>query len=277
MDDGNRHIAFICSKGNLDMAYPALVMGWAALGNGIDVTIFFTFWGLDIINKNRVDHLELAPVANTSMKMSMMGVDTGNLGIPNIMGVLPGMTAFATKLMKNKMTGIEVPSVREYLQMLVDAGAKLYACKMSVDMMELKMDDFVDGVIDIVTAGDFMDMTEGAGSSLFEYSRCLIIESVYLTHALDCVYWTGCLLQCLAVFLFMLDSGGVTDSAGSLLLIGLGFFFLLLAVTQFWRNSCRPASSFPKLVRRPGPNIRTTTNNMTKSSGRPISIISLAP
>ena len=162
MAEDNRHIAFICSKGNLDMAYPALVMGWAALGNGIDVTIFFTFWGLDMINKNRVDHLELAPVANTSMKMSMMGVDTGNLGIPNIMGVLPGMTAFATKLMKDKMAGLEVPPVREYLQMLADAGAKLYACKMSVDMMGLKMDDFVDGVIDIVTAGDFMDMTEGA-------------------------------------------------------------------------------------------------------------------
>jgi peroxiredoxin family protein len=162
MTDDNRHIAFICSKGNLDMAYPALVMGWAALGNGIDVTIFFTFWGLDLINKKRVDHLELAPVANTSMKMSMMGIDTGNLGIPNIMGVLPGMTAFATKLMKDKMEKLEVPPVREYLQMLVDAGANLYACKMSVDMMELSMDDFIDGVQDIVTAGDFMDRTEGA-------------------------------------------------------------------------------------------------------------------
>jgi peroxiredoxin family protein len=162
MTEKNRHIAFICSKGNLDMAYPALIMGWAALGNGIDVTIFFTFWGLDLINKARVDHLEIAPVANTSMKMSMMGVNTGNLGIPNIMGILPGMTAFATKLMHDKMEKLEVPPVREYLQMLVDAGAKLYACKMSVDMMELKMDDFVDGVIDIVTAGDFMDMTEDA-------------------------------------------------------------------------------------------------------------------
>jgi peroxiredoxin family protein len=162
MTQDNRHIAFICSKGNLDMAYPALVMGWAALGNGIDVTIFFTFWGLDLINDKRVDHLELAPVANTSMKMTMMGVDTGNLGIPNLMGVLPGMTAFATKLMKDKMDKLEVPPVREYLQMLVDGGANLYACKMSVDMMELSMDDFVDGVKDIVTAGDFMDMTEGA-------------------------------------------------------------------------------------------------------------------
>ncbi|MCE7984206.1 MAG: hypothetical protein DYG89_23780 [Caldilinea sp. CFX5] len=157
----DRKVAFICSKGTLDMAYPALVMGWAALGNGIDVTIFFTFWGLDIINKERVDHLELAPVANTSMKMDMMGVP-GHLGIPNIVGVLPGMTAVATKLMKDKMNQLEVPPVREYLEMMVDGGAKLYACKMSVDMMGLDKKDFVDGVIDIVTAGDFMDMTEGA-------------------------------------------------------------------------------------------------------------------
>jgi len=161
MTEENRKIAFICSKGNLDMAYPALVMGWAALGNGIDVTIFFTFWGLDMIRKARVDNLEIAPVANTSMKMSMMGVP-GNLGIPNLMGILPGMTAFATKLMKDKMKGLEVPPVHEYLQMLMDGGAKLYGCKMTVDMFGLKKEDFIDGVLDVVTAGDFMDMTEGA-------------------------------------------------------------------------------------------------------------------
>jgi peroxiredoxin family protein len=162
MTNGDRKIAFICSNGNLDMAYPALIMGWAALGNGIDVTIFFTFWGMDMINKERVDKLEVAPVANTSMKMNLMGVDTGNLGIPNALGVLPGMTAFATKLMHGKMENLEVPPVREYLEMLVDAGAKLYGCKMSVDMFGLEEDDFIDGVIDVVTAGDFMDMTEGA-------------------------------------------------------------------------------------------------------------------
>ncbi|RME80372.1 MAG: hypothetical protein D6775_16375 [Caldilineae bacterium] len=161
MSEDNRHLVFICSKGNLDMAYPALVMGWAALGNGLDVTIFFTFWGLDLIRKDRVDHLEIAPVANTSMKMSMMGVP-GNLGIPNLLGVLPGMTAFATALMKKKMDELEVPPVREYLEMLVDGGAKLYACKMTVDMMGLKEEDFIDGVEAIVTASDFIDMTEGA-------------------------------------------------------------------------------------------------------------------
>ena len=87
---------------------------------------------------------------------------TGNLGIPNLMGALPGMTAFATRLMRKKIAGVEAPPVREYVQMLVDGGAKLYACKMSVDMMGLKKEDFVDGVLDIVTASDFMDMTEGA-------------------------------------------------------------------------------------------------------------------
>lgn len=161
MADEDRKIAFICSKGNLDMAYPALIMGWAALGNGIDVTLFFTFWGMDLITEKRIDHLEIAPVANTSMKMSMMGVP-GNLGIPNLMGVLPGMTAFATKLMRKKIAGVDAPPVREYMQMLVDGGAKLYGCKMSVDMMGLKKEDFIDGVIDVVTAADFMDLTEGA-------------------------------------------------------------------------------------------------------------------
>jgi peroxiredoxin family protein len=162
MSENNRKIAFICSNGNLDMAYPALIMGWAALGNGIDVTIFFTFWGMDMITKARVDRLEVAPVANTSMKMSLMGVNTGNLGIPNLMGVLPGMTAFATNLMNDKMKSLEVPPVREYLEMLVDGGAKLYGCKMSVDMFGLEKDDFIEGVIDVVTAAEFMDMTEGA-------------------------------------------------------------------------------------------------------------------
>lgn len=157
----DRKIAFICSKGNLDMAYPALVMGWAALGNGIDVTLFFTFWGLDMINKARIDKLEIPPIGNSSMKMNMMGVP-GYVGIPQFMGGLPGMTPFATALMKKKMQDLGVPTVREYLEMLSDGGARMFACKMSVDMMGLKKEDFIEQVEDIVTAGDFMDMTEGA-------------------------------------------------------------------------------------------------------------------
>ena len=142
MGEDTRKMAFICSKGTLDMAYPALVMGWAALGNGVDVTIFFTFCGGWTSSANPAKiHLEIAPVGNTSMKMSMMGVHADNVGIPSLVGVLPGMTALATKLMKDKMRALGVPPVSEYLQMLVDGGAKLYACKLSVDMMGLKKED----------------------------------------------------------------------------------------------------------------------------------------
>ncbi|MDX1377798.1 MAG: DsrE/DsrF/DrsH-like family protein [Anaerolineales bacterium] len=162
MSEENRKIAFICSKGDIDMAYPALIMGWAALGNGIDVTIFFTFWGLDLVTKKRVDKLEIAPVSLTSMKLSMMGLPTGNLGIPNILGILPGMTPFASWFLKKEIKKQGVPTVREYMEMLHDGGAKLYGCKMTVDMFDIKRDDFLPQVDDVVTASDFMDMTEGA-------------------------------------------------------------------------------------------------------------------
>ncbi len=158
----DRHMAFICSKGSLDMAYPALIMGWAALGNGVDVTLFFTFWGMDVINKRRVDKLEIAPVGNPNMKLSMMGIPAGNIGVPQFVGGLPGMTPITTALMKKKMEEIEVPPVREMLEMLHDAGAKLYACKMTVDMMNLSEEDFIEELDGIVTAGEFIDMTEGA-------------------------------------------------------------------------------------------------------------------
>jgi peroxiredoxin family protein len=159
--NGNRHMAFICSKGNLDMVYPALIMGWAALGNGIDVSIFFTFWGLDMVREDRVDHLEVPPVGNSSFKMSLMGIP-GNIGIPQIMGIIPGMTPFATAIMKSKMKKLDVPPVREYLQMLMDGGAKLYGCKMTCDLYNLTKDSFIDGVQGILTASEFVDLTEGA-------------------------------------------------------------------------------------------------------------------
>ncbi len=162
MAEETRKMAFICSKGNLDMAYPALIMSWAALGNGVDVTIFFTFWGLDLITKKRVDKLEISPIGNTSMKMSMMGLPTGNLGIPNWMAIIPGMTAFTSWFMKRKIAEVEAPPVREFMEMLSDAGAKLYGCKMTVDMMGLSSDDLLDEAQEIVTASEFIDMTEGA-------------------------------------------------------------------------------------------------------------------
>ncbi len=160
MSEETRKMAFICSKGNLDMALPALIMGWAALGNGVDVTIFFTFWGLDLIRKDRMDKLQLPPVANASLRTRMMGWPF-DVGIPQLVGVLPGMTAFTTALMRKKIAEMGVPPLSEFMQMLIDGGAKLYACKMTVDMAGFTEEDFIEGV-EIVTAGEFVDMTEGA-------------------------------------------------------------------------------------------------------------------
>lgn len=162
MTEETRKLAFICSKGDLDMAYPALIMGWAALGEGVEVTVFFTFWGLDMVSKKRVDRLELSPVGNTSMKMSMMGLPTGNIGIPNWMSILPGMTAFTSWFMKKKIAEVEAPPVHEMLEMMVDGGAELYGCKMTCDMMGLEQEDMLDICGPIVTASDFIEMSEGA-------------------------------------------------------------------------------------------------------------------
>lgn len=161
MAEENRKLVFVCSKGNLDMAYPALLIGWTALTEGIDVSIFFTFWGMDLIHQKRIDHLEIPPVGNSSLKMNMMGVP-GYIGIPQIMGILPGMTAFATALMKKKMKELKVPTIREYMEMLVDGGAKLYGCKMTWDMYGYKKEDLLPGVIDIVTVSEFLAISEGA-------------------------------------------------------------------------------------------------------------------
>lgn len=146
----DRKLAIICSKGSLDMAYPGLVLANAALMEGIDVTIFFTFWGLEMVNKKTMKSLHISPVGNPSMHM------------PNIVGVLPGVTAMATTMMKKEIAKLDFPPVDEFIQMIADAGGKLYGCKMSMDMMHLSKDDLCEAVEDVVGAMEFMEMSEGA-------------------------------------------------------------------------------------------------------------------
>ena len=150
MSSEDRKLAIICSKGSLDMAYPGLVLANAALMEGIDVTIFFTFWGLDMINKKKMDHLKISPIGNTSM------------GLPNAVSVLPGMTAIATTMMKHEIEKLDFPGIHEFLEMISDAGGKLYSCKMSMDMMHLSEEDLCDEVEAVVGAMEFMEMSEGA-------------------------------------------------------------------------------------------------------------------
>ena len=155
---GKRKICFIASKGNLDMAYPALIMANAALGEGIETHIFFTFWGFDLVTERTMDNLKFTMVGNTAMHLPM----AKNLPLWSGMGIIPGMTTMSTKMMKGQLDALEIPSVREMLDIIVASGGHLWGCRMSFDMMKLSMADMYDGLDAIISANDFIEMTEGA-------------------------------------------------------------------------------------------------------------------
>jgi peroxiredoxin family protein len=145
-----RKLAVICSKGTLDMAYPGLVLANAALGEGVETHLFFTFWGFDMITKSRMGNLKFTPLGNTATHL------------PQGVGGLPGMTALATHQMKKQIAHVGVPEVPEFLEQIVASGGHLWACRMSADMMHLSKDDLYDGVEDIINAADFIEKTDGA-------------------------------------------------------------------------------------------------------------------
>lgn len=157
-NETDRKICIICSKGTLDMAYPGLVLANAALMEGCAVDIFFTFWGLDMITKSEMAKLKWSPIGNPH-KMAMGNMQ---MGIPNAVAGLPGMTNIATTMIKREMEKLEFPDIPEFLEMITDAGGKLFACKMSADMFKLKEEDLYDEVEGIVGATDFIEMSEGA-------------------------------------------------------------------------------------------------------------------
>lgn len=162
---GPRRMAFICSKGNLDMAYPALIMGNAALGEGIEVHIFFTFWGLDIVNQRTNQNLKFTLSGNTAMHMPDLGrIKPGleSVSMPQAMGNIPGMTTFATSMMKRQMSDLGIPDVPEFLDLLSAAGAHMYACRLTFDMMKLIEADMHPGVEGVISATDFIEISHGA-------------------------------------------------------------------------------------------------------------------
>ncbi len=145
-----RKLAIICSKGNLDMAYPGLILANAALGEGVETHLFFTFWGFDMITKSRMKDLKFTPLGNTATHM------------PQGLGGLPGMTAMATHMMRKQISGLGVPDVPEFLEQIVASGGHLWACRMSADMMHLTEADLYDDVEGIINASDFIEKTAGA-------------------------------------------------------------------------------------------------------------------
>ena len=145
-----RKLAIICSKGSLDMAYPGLILANAALGEGVEVHMFFTFWGFDIINKKTMGDLKFTMLGNTAIHM------------PQGLGGLPGMTGMATSKLKKSIADLDVPEVPEFLDQIVASGGHLWACRLSADMNHLEAADLYDDVEGIISASDFIELTNGA-------------------------------------------------------------------------------------------------------------------
>ena len=163
-------LAIIATKGTLDMAYPPFILGSTATALGWDVSIFFTFYGLELLKKDL--HLGISPLGNPAMPMKMPfgpgWFKAINWNIPNaVQGVVPGFEGFATSMMKKTLKNKGVASIAELREMSLDAGAKLVACQMTVDLFGYQIDDFIPEVQDWIGAASFLPTAAKADVSLF--------------------------------------------------------------------------------------------------------------
>jgi peroxiredoxin family protein len=142
-------VSIIVSKGSLEGIYPALIMANGARMEGIEANVFFTFFGLDAINRKHYEHLKVATVGNPG------------LHLPTMIGGLPGMSALVTHQMEKKIAALDLPPIPEFITLLADSGAKLYGCKASVDMFDLSAEDFIDEVERVLTIGEFYELAAG--------------------------------------------------------------------------------------------------------------------
>ncbi len=150
-----KKVLIVCSKGTLDMAYPPFMIATTAAAMGWDAHLYFTFWGMDIITKKKSDKLKLAPVGNPSLPM------------PNILGMLPGMTAMATKMIKGKMKKSNMPSIPEMIKTAKELGVKFHACTPTMQLTGLTKEDLIPEVDDLIGAATFVDLSKEATVTLF--------------------------------------------------------------------------------------------------------------
>ena len=150
-------VSIVVSHGSLEGVYPGLIMANGARMEGIEASLFFTFFGLYAIMEKTMDSLRVATVGNPAMRVP----DAKGFPMPTVLGAIPGMSAFATSMMKKEIEKLDIPPVREFLQMIKDAGGELYACKATVDMFHLKKEDFFKEVDDIISVGQFYEKAAG--------------------------------------------------------------------------------------------------------------------
>ena len=152
-----KKVSIIVSRGSLDGVYPGLIMGNGARMEGIEANLFFTFFGLYAVLRKYQDSIKIATVGNPAMRVP----DAKGMPLPTWMGAIPGMSAFATRMMKKEMDLLDIPPVSEFIEMIHDAGGKLYACKATVDMFHLAQDDFCPQVDRVLTVGEFYELSAG--------------------------------------------------------------------------------------------------------------------
>ena len=162
-----KKVSIIVSRGSLEGIYPALIMANGARMEGIEASLFFTFFGLNALVSKTMDHLKVATVGNPAMNMAMpmLGMPI-TMPFPTLMGALPGVSALATHLMNKKMESLDIPPVREFLEMISDSGGRIYACKLAMDMFKLKKEDLWERVDAILTVGQFYEESAGAGTHI---------------------------------------------------------------------------------------------------------------
>ena len=153
-----RKLCIVASKGSLDMAYPPLILANAARMSGIEVDLFFTFWGLDMVNKHKYDKINISTVGNPAFSMAPYAPW---FKIPTWLGIIPGMSKVATWMMRGEIKKLDFPPIPEFMELLVDAGTKLYGCKMSMDMMNLTEEDLIEGA-EVLGAMEFMELSQDA-------------------------------------------------------------------------------------------------------------------
>jgi len=150
-----KKVSVICAKGALEDVYAALVLTNGARMEGIEANLFFTFFGLNAIRKDRMDKLHTATVGNPAMEMP------GGLPFPTFLGAIPGVEAMVSSMMRKEMDKLDIPPVSEFLDMIHASGGKIYGCKLAVDMFKLKKEDFYDNIEGIITVGEFYEKAAG--------------------------------------------------------------------------------------------------------------------
>lgn len=148
-------VCIICAKGSIEDVYATLVMANGAVMEGIETKVFFTFFGLDAITKKQMMSLHTSTVGNPAMRMP------GGLPFPTLLGVIPGVEAGVSAMMRSQMEALDIPKVDEFLEMITAGGGEIFACKLAMDMFKLTKADLHEEVKDVLTIGQFYELAGG--------------------------------------------------------------------------------------------------------------------